>query len=276
MDFVNKVAVVTAGARGIGRACAHALANEGMRVVVADIDFETAKQTADAIIADGFVALAVQCDVTKEADVAALAATTVAHFGQVDLLHNHAGVAVAGSPEQIPMSEWQRVLEFNVLSQVRGVMHFLPHLLKSGGHVVNTTSSLGVVSGHPMAAMVAPYVTSKRAIVGLTQSLADWLRPQGVGVSLLTPDYTDTGFGESMRIWGPSQELNVSNATDARIPSASVDQPEDVAAAYIVGLREGRFLISCTPNVLHLLRTEADAGLDPAALHGVYTLKPGG
>src|SRR5437870_3472694 len=144
MEFFGKVAVLTASGSGIGRACAVALAHEGMDIVVADINDAAADETADIVRDEGRRALVVHCDVTSDESVAALERATIAEFGRVDLLHNHAGIAVAGPVEEIPYQAWLRVFEVNVLSQVRGVQTFLPQLRLSRGHVVNTASSMGV------------------------------------------------------------------------------------------------------------------------------------
>ncbi|GAA3353839.1 hypothetical protein GCM10017744_009020 [Streptomyces antimycoticus] len=271
MEFAGKIAVITAGAGGIGRACAAALASHGSTVVIADIDAEGAAQAAEEIRALGRESVGIRCDVTSDREVQALADHVVERFGCVDLLHNHAGIGVAGSPDQIPLEEWERVLQFNVMSQVRGVMAFLPHLKKSRGHVVNTTSSLGVVAGHPISPMVAPYITSKNAIVGMTQCLAEWLRPQGVGVSLLAPDHTATNFDNTVKFYGVpvDQGDDGAAAIEDKVPYG-IQQPEEIGRAYVEGLREGRFLLSSTPDVADLLRRQAEGLLDPSALHGVY------
>lgn len=196
MNLDRTSAFVTGAGSGIGRACAAALASAGARVAVADIDTNTAAETAELIRQTGGIAEPITCDVTEEASLRAAAARTVELFGKVDLLHNHAGIAVGGSIADIPDSEWLRIYEFNVLSQVRGVRVFLPHLLECRGHVVNTTSSLALLNGHPMSPLVAPYIASKHAIIGWSASLAETLRPHGVGVSLLAPDYTNTNSSE--------------------------------------------------------------------------------
>jgi len=268
MEFFGKVAVMTASGSGIGRACAVALAREGMDIVVADINDAAGEETANRVREEGRRALVVHCDVTSDESVAGLQRATIAEFGRVDLLHNHAGIAVAGPVEEIPYREWLRVFEVNVLSQVRGVQTFLPQLRVSRGHVVNTASSVAVLAGHPVSAMVSPYMASKAAVVGWTQSLAEYLRPQGIGVSLLAPDHTETNFGSAVTFYGSTDGMLGPNG--APVDDTPTQTPEHVAEVLVEGLRTDAFLLSSTPDIAALLQRQAVGLLDPAAMHGAY------
>ena len=274
MDLADKVAVITAGAGGIGSACAQALSGAGAHLVIADVDDHGAMATVERISQSGGRAIAVHCDVTSVDDLARLRAETVAEFGRVDLLHNHAGVGISGPPDQIPLSEWERVLRFNVMSQVRGVMEFVEELKATRGHLVNTTSSLGVASGHPIASQAIPYITSKAAIVGLTQSLALWLKPYGVGVSLLAPDHTETNFDRTVALFSAETHAGDGAAAIAEHVPYPIQQPEEIARIYLDGLRDDRFLLSSTPKIEDKLRRQAQALLDPFALLGSYAAPP--
>jgi NAD(P)-dependent dehydrogenase (short-subunit alcohol dehydrogenase family) len=270
MIFEDRVAVLTASAQGIGRAIAIALASEGMDVVIADIDADAASATADEIRAAGRRALVVPTDVGSDDAVAALVQRSLHEFGQVDLLLNHAGRAIGGPIEEIPIDEWTRLLEFNLGSQIRGVKAFLPHLVRSAGWVVNTSSSLALVAGHPFAPLVAPYVTSKAAIITFTQLLAQSLRPRGVGVSVLVPDHTATAFNTSIRFFG-DVPAGTASTSEGNVHE-QIQTPAQVADAFVEGLRAGRFLLSPTPDLDHRLERYAGARFDPSELADLYTV----
>jgi NAD(P)-dependent dehydrogenase (short-subunit alcohol dehydrogenase family) len=252
MDLTGKVAVVTGGANGIGRACALAFARAGAGVVLADLDEAALADATAAVEALGRRALAVRCDVTKDEDTAGLAASTLAAFGRADLVMLNAGVAAGGRWEHIPIAEWQRVLDVNVLGVVRGLNAFLPHLLERGsGHVVITSSGIGL---DVRDGMMGPYATSKFALTGMARTLALYLRPHGIGVTLLAPRLTDTAFPRSVVAWGrrgprTAAERARSGSGFLAPDFADADTPEQVAELLLAGLREDRFLVSADPDI---------------------------
>ena len=204
MDVYGRTAVVTGSASGIGRSTALELARRGADVVVADIHEERLAETAAGIEALGRRALAVRCDVTSDADVDALAAAAFDAFGAVDVVMNNAGIAVLGPPHRVEMSEWERILQVNVLGLVRGVRAFVPAMVERGhGYIVNTASIAGVWAYSWDA---APYITSKFAAYGLSEALARSLRPLGIGVSVLCPGLVHTNLGETARFSGVPDE----------------------------------------------------------------------
>jgi NAD(P)-dependent dehydrogenase (short-subunit alcohol dehydrogenase family) len=175
------VAVITGAGSGIGRAAALALAARGCSVVVTDIDAERA--AAAAVEISGAIGL--RCDVTSDGDVAAVLDAALSTFGRVDIVMSNVGVIAMGLPEAIPVDAWSSILDVNVLGTVRVLRTFLPHLLERGsGHVVTTGSTAGLF---PYAYDRLPYAASKGAIVALTESLALYLRPRGIGVSCFCP-----------------------------------------------------------------------------------------
>jgi NAD(P)-dependent dehydrogenase (short-subunit alcohol dehydrogenase family) len=152
----------------------------------------------------GSEAIAVRCDVTSDDDVDRLRDETMARFGRVDILCNNAGVAVLGPPERVSMTDWEWILQVNVLGLVRGIRAFVPLLLEQGtGHVVNTASVAGTWAYTWDA---APYITSKFAAYGLSEVLARRLRPHGIGVTVLCPGLVTTNLGETARMSGVPQE----------------------------------------------------------------------
>ena len=184
-SFAGRVAVVTGGGSGIGRALAVALAREGARVVVADVVEPALRAVVAEIEAEGGRALGVPTDVSDRRQVHALAARAADGFGGVDLLCNNAGVVLHGGIEAATHEDWQWVLGVNLWGVIHGIEAFVPAMIRrgEGGHVVNTASAAGLVATRGLGV----YNTSKYAVVGLSETLAKDLRPWNIGVTVLCP-----------------------------------------------------------------------------------------
>jgi NAD(P)-dependent dehydrogenase (short-subunit alcohol dehydrogenase family) len=194
------VAVVTGGASGIGRSCAVEFARRGATVVIADINEERIEETVAALTEQGSRAIGVRCDVTSDADVAHLRDESLAALGRVDIVMNNAGVALLGPPESVPLDDWRWIIDVNILGLVRGAATFIPHLLERGsGHIVNTASIAGL---YTYSWDSIPYITSKFGAYGLSEGLFAYLKPHGIGVSVLCPGLVTTNLGETARIAG--------------------------------------------------------------------------
>ena len=189
-ELTGQVAVVTGAGSGIGRSTALLLARLGAAVYVADLNGEAADAVSAEIAALGGRATAHAVDVTEPASVEALAERVFSVDGGVDLLHNNAGGGHAGPFEETSLDEWQRVLAVNLMGVVHGIHAFVPRMLGQGrpAHVVNTASMAGLVA----VAEMAPYCTSKHAVVGLSESLNSELSPRGIHVTALCPGIIDT------------------------------------------------------------------------------------
>jgi NAD(P)-dependent dehydrogenase (short-subunit alcohol dehydrogenase family) len=189
--FADAVAVITGGGSGIGFALARALAREGARIVLADIDDAAAHRAAATLMASGAEVLTVHTDVSVLEDVQALADATLARFGRVDLLVNNAGVVAWNPVDRLTIEDWRWVVGVNLWGVVHGVHVFLPLLQANGtpAHVVNVASVGGVLADTPF---MATYSVTKAGVIGLSLTLAQELRLAGsaVGVSVLCPSNT--------------------------------------------------------------------------------------
>jgi len=195
-DLRDRVVVVSGGGSGIGRATALAFAREGARPVIADIDPARADSTEQEARALGVDALGVRCDVTRDADLDALRDVTLDRFGRVDIVMNNASVIPVGLPETLPIEAWERCIDVNLLSVVRSLHRFLPGFLERGsGHVVNTASTAGLMA---YAFERLPYTATKAAVIAVSEALALYLRPRGIGVTCLCPGPVATNIAEQM------------------------------------------------------------------------------
>lgn len=252
----------------MGRCAAERMSVRGANLVVADIDVGAATALADQLGS----AIAVACDVGSNDQIEHMRQVALDRFGSVDIVMSHAGIGIAVPVQEASDADWLRVLDLNVVGMGRVVRAFLPHMLERGsGHFILTSSSLALLGGHPISGLAGPYIASKAAVIGLAQALATSLTPQGVGITLFAPDATATGFvptkiGSAARPAPPAG----SSTPGPRVPTYSRQTPEHAADVLMQSLDDGKFLASATPDYERLLRVQADAQLDPAALLSEY------
>jgi NAD(P)-dependent dehydrogenase (short-subunit alcohol dehydrogenase family) len=239
MRLEGTVAVITGGASGIGRGTALALARRGVDVVIADINEGRMEATRAEVAALGRRALTVRCDVSVDEDVERLAAAAIEAMGRVDILMNNAGVILRGALEEIAVADWRWIYEINVLGVVRGIRAFLPHMVERGhGYIVNTGSVAGMVA---LTGEGAPYVSSKFAVVGLTEALALYARPRGIGVSLLCPGSVDTNLQETG--FASAEQAAAEHAVARAVQGNRVQTPDEVGEIVAQGILDDRFFI---------------------------------
>jgi NAD(P)-dependent dehydrogenase (short-subunit alcohol dehydrogenase family) len=250
--LAGRVAVVTGGASGIGRALALTFARERARVVVADVDEAGMAAVVDAIRVAGGEAIAVATDVSQLAQVQALADRAFGAFGQVHVLCNNAGVAVWGPLDTATHADWQWVLGINLWGVIHGIEAFVPRMIaqREGGHVVNTASMAGLIASQGLGV----YNTSKYAVVGLSETLAKDLRPHGIGVSVVCPMGVDTRINVSERN-RPAELRNPSTRVDA--PVALMGRtlaPDSVAEMTLAAILHNRLYVITHDEGLEPLR----------------------
>jgi len=248
--FTGANALIFGGAKGIGKAVAKEWARRGARLAIADIAEAEAAETAAEIQAGGGKAIALKANVLSEEAIAETAAAAERALGAIDIVMNNVGSMLNGHPEDIPFSEYHRIMDINYFAAVRGCAHFMPKFLaRGGGHIVNTASFAGF---YPYAASRVPYAASKAAIISMTQNLAIYLEPKGIRVSCLIPGPVMTAITDSMTTWtedcpmrGPGKETRLL-------------MPEELATVLSDGMAGGRILIPSDPVAFDIVKRWAE------------------
>ena len=217
-EFTGKVAVITGGASGIGRAIADRCVKEGIRVVLADVEEGVLARAEEELKAAGGTVLAVRTDVSRRSDVEELARKAFETFGQVHLLFNNAGVAAGGAPWEATWNDWEWVMGVNLWGVIHGVKVFTPLMLAQNTecHIVNTASGAGLIVGSGSA----PYAVTKHAVVALSESLYLSLQQKNspVKASVLCPGTVRTNI------------VNVERNRPAELRNESVPQSPEMEA----------------------------------------------
>ena len=197
--FLDRVAVITGAASGIGRGIAERCAQEGMKVILAGINIENLTPVENELRANGTEVLSVQADVSKLGDIETLAQKTLDAFGGVHLLVNNAGVGAGGPVWECSWADWEWVMSVNLWGVIYAAKIFVPIMLAQDTecHIVNTSSIAGVLPYHPSA----PYQVTKHAVVALSENLHFSLmaRNARVGVSVLCPGWVKSRILDSER-----------------------------------------------------------------------------
>lgn len=224
-DLSGKVAIVTGGGNGIGRACCLTLAGAGAAVAVGDLKLDDARAVADEIESQGGRAIAVECNVLRDEDLVALVERTVSELGGVHILVNNAGGGGAGreNPFKISVGDFARVFELNVFSAWRLAQLCVPHMKEAGyGSVVNITSMASINRGTNISA----YASSKAAVNHMTANLAMDFGPE-VRINAVGPGATRTHALST--VLTPEIEARML----AHTPIKRLGEPEDIAGAVL-------------------------------------------
>jgi NAD(P)-dependent dehydrogenase (short-subunit alcohol dehydrogenase family) len=233
--FLDKVAIVTGGASGLGRGLSEALCAEGARVIIADIDLEKAQSLADALAREGHHAQAAELDVTREEQVDALVQSVVHEHGKLDLMINNAGIGVGGEFQDIGPETWRRVVDINLLGAVYGTQSAYRQMCAQGsGHIVNIASLWGLCGG----VLQTAYCATKHALVGMSQGLRAEAKDLGVKVQVVCPGYLDTGLFDTAIY---SESLDPDDVRE-RVPFTFIDV-ETAVRRILRGIRRNRAII---------------------------------
>jgi NAD(P)-dependent dehydrogenase (short-subunit alcohol dehydrogenase family) len=262
-EFKGKVAVITGGASGLGLAIAHRAAKEGMKLVLADVEQAALTRAEDELKRAGAEVIGVRTDVSKAADVGALAKKTLSAFGKVHLVCNNAGVGgIRLKAWEASVEDWQWVLGVNVWGVIHGVRTFTPIMLAQDEpcHMVNTASVAGLLSPSGMSV----YNVSKHAVVTLTETLFQdlALAQAKLKVSVLCPAFVATGIWNSAR--NRPSELSAGIDTDEERRRAEEVRvvlekgkltPGDVADMVFAAIEAEKFYILTHPKIKAVIET---------------------
>ena len=243
-DLRGKVAVITGGASGIGFASAEALAREGAKLVLADIEAETLDAAVTKLRTSGADAIGVRTDVTDRKAVEALAEATWKHYGRGDIVFNNAGVAVAGAVASMTHADWRWVIDVDLWGVIHGVEAFVPRLVdqKLGGHVLATASFAGLVPNVGLGA----YCVAKYGVVALLEVLHRELRAHEIGASVLCPMRVRTAIDDSGRNrqpdYGGPEAQHYPKLEEGQM-AGRVIAVEEVAKLVVDGIRRNRLYL---------------------------------
>jgi NAD(P)-dependent dehydrogenase (short-subunit alcohol dehydrogenase family) len=238
-DFQNKVAIVTGGGMGLGRALCEELARNGAAVVVADINAEAAKQVAERIMQSGGQARSVLVNVSEREAVGRLVGDTAAEFGRLDYMFNNAVTVIGGDARDISLAQWDRTLNVNLLGVVYGAVAAYQLMARQGhGQIVNISSLSGLLPQPGNSS----YCTAKHGIVGLSLSLRFEGADLGVKVNCVCPGDMKTDIYENMTVMNVDREeiIQVSRRSHFLLPQWSA---EEAAREILRGVSRNKPLI---------------------------------
>lgn len=224
----GKVAVVTGGADGIGHAIGKAMAREGARVFLSDVDDNKGEAAAAAIRQAGGKAEYVHCDVGSDADIKGLIEGAVAKAGRIDVLVNNAAIAIGGMPVyEMTDEQWHKLININLTSVFRGCKHALPHMIKQkSGSIINMASAQGHIGLDGWTA----YAGAKGAVMSMSRQMAVEFGPHNVRINSISPGTINTPMNEKV-----IAELgqHVARAWVKMHPIGRIGHPEEVAEAAV-------------------------------------------
>jgi len=232
MLLKDKVAIVTGGAKGMGKGIALKFAEEGAGVVLCDLDLEGAQSVAAEVKALGGKALAVKTDITNRVEVAAMAAATLEEFGTIDILINNAGgvpgTHASGATGTFDEAEWDRILAINLKGPWLVTEAVLPTMKQKRSGKIVFVSSMGAVS--PVVS-VLHYHAAKAGVLGLSLNLAFELAPFNICVNTIVPGPIETPFWDSLMPPGPERDAFFAAVSKHEVPLGRMGTPKDIAGA---------------------------------------------
>jgi len=235
--FAGRVALVTGGGGGMGRATSLAFAREGAQVVVADFNEQTAQETVNQVRAGGGIAEAVVVDVTSEASVKSMVARAVSAFGKLDIAFNNAGIHVIGIPlAEVEEASWNKVIDTNLKGVFLCMKHEIPEMIKAGGGAIVNTSSIGGVTAAPG---ISAYAAAKHGVVGITRAAALDYIGKNIRINCVLPGATYTAM---LHDW--LHDPIVAEGIKKQHPIGRWAQPEEIASAVLfLASSEASFIV---------------------------------
>ena len=249
MRLESKVALITGGGSGIGRACAEMFAREGAKVAVSDISLERAQATTQFVTSHGGDAIAISGDVAVGDDAQNMVSATVEKFGKLDVLVNSAGVSArnampkGSSPEEV----WDKVIDVNLKGTYMVSWHAMPEMAKSGGgSIINLSSIMGLV-GYPvgMGGGFNPYNPSKGGVLQFTRNLAIDSASKNVRVNCICPGYVETDLTSAL-----TKDAEALSRLETLHPIGRLGQPEEIAYAALYLASDESGFVTGTPLVV--------------------------
>jgi len=240
MDLVNRVAIVTGGAKGIGKAIAFSLAKKGAKVV---INYNSSEQSAKAVVdeltLEGYEALAVQANVAEFEQTKALVERTIEHFGRLDIIVNNAGITRDRTFKKLSEDDWHEVINVNLSSVYNTCNAALPHLLESdNARIVNISSVIGQAGGFGQT----NYSAAKAGMIGFTKSLAIELAKSNITVNTVCPGFIETDMLSEV-------PENVKEQIKAKIPKRRFGTADEIAKAVLYLCQDGEYITGQQINV---------------------------
>ena len=252
MRLENRVAIVTGGARGIGRAICLNLSQEGAKVVIPDINLDGAQETARMIKDDGGEALATETDVTKKSEVQAMVTEAIETYRKIDILVNNAGVDIKNRVVDFEEADWDKIMNLNLKGVFLCTQAVLPSMMKRKyGRIVNISS----MAGKTGEAYTAPYCTSKWGVIGFTQSVALEVGKYQITVNAVCPGCVETelihqSLGKAAEILGMSTSEVMQRFCIDLTPLGRMATPLDVARGVtFLASDEAEFITGSSLNV---------------------------
>ncbi len=249
MRLESKVALITGGGSGIGRACAEMFAREGAKVAVSDISLERAQATTQFVTSHGGEAIAISGDVSVGDDAQNMVSATVEKFGKLDVLVNSAGVSArnampkGSSPEEV----WDKVMDVNLKGTYMVSWHAVPEMAESGGgSIINLSSIMGLV-GYPvgMGGGFNPYNPSKGGVLQFTRNLAIDSASKNVRVNCICPGYVETNLTSAL-----TKDAEALRRLETLHPIGRLGQPEEIAYAALYLASDESGFVTGTPLVV--------------------------
>ena len=227
LDYKGKVALVTGAASGMGLATARAFAEAGAAVVLADYRADVVEEEAARLRAEGHQALALACDVSDDAQVAALVERTVLEFGSLDVAFNNAGVmAKIAHTAESTRQEWDRVTGVNLGGVWSCLKYELQQMERQGSGAIVNNASVGALTGNPG---ISSYIASKHGVIGLTRTAALEYVKKGIRVNAINPGLIDTHIGRAV-VEGDEEAYR---AMERLVPMGRAGKPEEIASAVL-------------------------------------------